>query len=209
MGKYAIGVRVSDPDGDIGEIVGTPEKGKRTIKYEDGLLAGALLYWSKNSLTVVEPVEPSPEKCDVAFKVGDKVRVKADSADLVISHWNKNFGYRSQVDARTEFFVIGIEVLISTTTKGDGPYWCAKRFDLVSEPIATDGFKIGDRVLATGGYPTDLVGVIVAKYPHGPEWLCEFRGWYGGHDGREQADGHIEKDRWYVRPAVMALAKAA
>lgn len=84
MGKYSIGVRVRDPDGDIGEIIGKPAKGVREIRYEGGKLDGMTIEWGKGELEVVEGViiDARWENCGAAdawqLKVGDRVKCVKD-----------------------------------------------------------------------------------------------------------------------------------
>lgn len=79
MGKYGIGARVRDEDGDEGVVV-DKRKGERLVgeyggKYTDGFT----MWWDKAQLTPVlaeGPAEASPisaEKGEVAFSVGDRV----------------------------------------------------------------------------------------------------------------------------------------
>ena len=63
MGKYGIGVRVSDPDGDEGVII-DKRKGERLVRY-DAERELPDIWWLKSDLAVVEPKKP--------LKVGDRV----------------------------------------------------------------------------------------------------------------------------------------
>lgn len=72
MGRFSIGARVRDPDGDEGVIVGKPSKGYRTVAYE-GLLAGLKQDRPKKSLTPVEADTAPAAQEQWQPKVGDRV----------------------------------------------------------------------------------------------------------------------------------------
>ncbi len=79
MGRFSVGQRVRDPDGDLCEIVGKPEKGRRLVRVLGGKYDGIEVPWSKSSL---DPVNDNAEPEGVAAwtpKVGDRVRLKRDS----------------------------------------------------------------------------------------------------------------------------------
>jgi len=84
MGKFGIGARVRDLDGDIGVIVEKPYKGARTVEYNDTphLTPGFLMTWLKEELTPVEaPVVA--EATTWVPKVGDRVRRVAEGYSTV------------------------------------------------------------------------------------------------------------------------------
>ena len=102
MGRYGIGARVRDDDGDTGVIVGKPAKGFRTVEYDTdlGFSPGFSMDRRKSDLTPVEGWQAfggkieglgsvidfkeasftlvsddcCAEKGEVAFKVGVRVR---------------------------------------------------------------------------------------------------------------------------------------
>ncbi|HWJ89054.1 MAG TPA: hypothetical protein VNS12_13380 [Pelagibacterium sp.] len=90
-GKYGIGARVRDEDGDVGTIVGK-RKGERQVRYagcigDSTWLSGVKVWWAKRSLTVLdaanddtparaEQEQGGQQSTEVKFKVGDRVRWK-------------------------------------------------------------------------------------------------------------------------------------
>lgn len=78
MGRYGIGARVRDKEGDLAEVIGKPEKGYRDVRIIGGKYDG-MTYWApKSELTPIavdtaEPASCCAEKGEVAFAVGDRV----------------------------------------------------------------------------------------------------------------------------------------
>lgn len=74
MGRFGIGARVRDRDGDEVTITGK-RKGEREVVYDPGGPLGFRMWWPKAMLTAIDhvPVEPCAEKVEVAFEVGDRV----------------------------------------------------------------------------------------------------------------------------------------
>lgn len=58
MGKFGIGAKVRDPDGDLAEVIGKPKKGFREVRYNGGKYDGMVLEWSKDTL------EPANDNAD-------------------------------------------------------------------------------------------------------------------------------------------------
>jgi hypothetical protein len=57
MGKYGIGARVHDIDGDLCEVIGKPARGLRDVRYNGGKHDGMVLTWMKANL---EPANDNP-----------------------------------------------------------------------------------------------------------------------------------------------------
>jgi hypothetical protein len=154
MGKYGIGARVRDNDGDEGVIVGK-RKGERKVRY-DGMtggrswLNGEALWWDKSSLTPIADNDDAPAAQEPAsqpkFKVGDRVRNVSEGryvdfnigacGTIVECIDQHGFDVKCEDTGWTgHFFRYGIELVANTT-----PEW---------QP------KVGDRVRFTGECLTD------------------------------------------------------
>lgn len=82
MGKYSVGAKVRDPDGDIGEIIGKPYKGTRTVRVTGGKYDGVVVDYRKSRLEVVAdpaPASASAELFRKEYAVGDRVRFTVDN----------------------------------------------------------------------------------------------------------------------------------
>lgn len=82
MGKYGIGARVRDDDGDEGVIVGK-RKGERQVEYNGMVgrrswLNGEALWWPKSTLTLIADTANANDDAPATqerFKVGDRVKI--------------------------------------------------------------------------------------------------------------------------------------
>lgn len=77
-GRYGIGARVRDREGDLAEVIGKPEKGYRNVRIIGGKYDGMTYWASKSELSpvavdVAETASCCAEKGEVAFAVGDRV----------------------------------------------------------------------------------------------------------------------------------------
>lgn len=60
MGRFSIGARVRDRDGDLAEVIGKPRKGWREVRYSGDKLDGLTCEWQKSDLEVVDPADIAP-----------------------------------------------------------------------------------------------------------------------------------------------------
>lgn len=120
MGKFSIGARVRDEDGDEGVIVAKPEKGSRTVEYNIARLTpGFRMEWHKSELTPIqEPWQP---------KVGDRVRNIGEKAYVSSFPIGKGTGTVKTV-------YVGACDVISDL---DG--WVGHFFNSELEPVAAPG----------------------------------------------------------------------
>lgn len=96
MGKFSIGVRVRDKDGDEGVIVGKPGKGSRDVRYETGICQGSVVEaLSKDFLDPIVEEEPAPTEAEQWVpKVGDRVnwtRVRGEFDNSTIVEYEGEF----------------------------------------------------------------------------------------------------------------------
>lgn len=141
MGKFKLGARVRDAEGDIGEIV-SKRKGERLVRYEDTDYGE--LWNTKDRLTVVdEPGESGevvPAAVEWAPAVGDRVRLVKDNCGN--SNWGRcgEEGTVKRVDARDT------EAVVVFDESGE---WFTQFHSIVPVPAPT--FRKGDRALSANG----------------------------------------------------------
>lgn len=178
MGKFGIGVRVVDSDGDAGVIVGK-RKGEREVRYDE--LYG--VQWRPKSELTVEVVEVEVATAWVP-KVGDRVRHRLGDADVravdsnVLIEFDEPNGHTHQAYGDYEALLRRFQCAY---------FVCADELELVvaATPTKASGFKVGDRVRDWEG---DLATVLAVnehsetednlevkydkgQYPQGGTWF--------------------------------------
>lgn len=145
-GKYAIGVRVQDEDGDVGTIVGK-RKGERLVEYGADLL-GIEVWVAKSFLTPLAANDDAPapaerergEATEAKFKVGDRVRATAGHL------------FRTGIEVGDEGVITGRDddcwtIDFIHPTDGKIKQWARSvNIALIPEPATDWQPKVGDRV---------------------------------------------------------------
>lgn len=140
MGKYGIGARVRDDDGDEGVII-DKRKGERRVRYDE--FDDLLIWMAKDRLTVIEAAVWQP-------KVGDRVRWLGKMHASMLTKGNV---YEIVKDYGRSPCPFGITD--DNQSKGDhttDAAWLIENFELVTEPTLT---------LRAGGYYTLRNGEVV------------------------------------------------
>lgn len=155
MGKYGIGKRVRDDDGDEGVII-NKRKGERLVEYDNTDFDD--IWWPKKQLT---PAAAKVEEEACEFSIGDRVKVIDASGDLGAS-----IG-----DVGTVEDVRNSDLVKVKTDRGAIVYMYKERFELLSPdeetPTQKPKFKVGDKVRNIGDsdfgddFPLDSTGVII------------------------------------------------
>lgn len=137
-GKYGIGARVRDEDGDEGVIVGK-RKGERLVRYGADLL-GIDMWVPKSKLTVVDdtPAPVEQEQGEPKIEVGDRVRCTKDYDPGVQFTAGKEYVVR---------YVTTYSIGVVADDSGGPNVWSRKYFELVTTPEWQP--KVGDRVRFT------------------------------------------------------------
>lgn len=203
MGKYGIGARVRDDDGDEGVIV-DKRKGERLVRYDKGWTGE--LWRTKSEIEVVPANDDASAAlaADAKFKVGDRVRF---TAECPTGWW---FGPHT---AHTEGVVVkcgrgaGYQYEVRVDSKGGAiGHVDAQHIEAVSG--TGHAYSVGDRVIAKGRGYGDTEGAGAVSSVSSDDVCVEFSdGWDDGHDG-QKGDG--ANTRWYfpfddVRPAELRL----
>jgi hypothetical protein len=181
MGRFGIGARVRDKDGDEGVIVGK-RNGEREVEYEGDWFGGGMRLWSpKAELTAVRPkLEIGKTYVDRTGDVRGPLKVN------------------TRPTAESYPFTDG-----QRTWQADGTFEHGEidNWDLVAvvetEP-ATAGYKVGDRVAVDYRFGSDLdgtfIGTIQVLGEDGSTDVTFDDGWTDGHDG-DANDG--SNNHWF------------
>lgn len=137
MGKFGIGARVRDEDGDEGVIVGKPGKGYRDIRYETGIAAGLVVpSVAKSLLTPIPANNDTPAPAEQGgFKVGDRVRF----TDKCLTSWW--FGPHTEHKIGAISHVMD-DVIVVECDNGGAGYVSPHQIEPL--PVAAEAQPVGD-----------------------------------------------------------------
>lgn len=170
MGKFGIGARVRDNDGDPGEIV-DKRKGERLVRYDDTdygslwQLKGRLSALPLEVVANDNDVSPCAPVFEKEYSVGDRVRVKSENNIFRIG---TPAGCEGTITA-----VYGDDVELNLDHPSDGTieqvcHDFARYLELLPAPVATPTFAKGDRALSMNG---DYVTVDTDPDADGHVWV--------------------------------------
>lgn len=145
MGRYSVGQRVRDPDGDLCEIIGKPARGRREVRTLGGKCDGWVSDWHKSALTPAND-NISPAVSENAYRAAPATEDKwvPKVGDRVID-WEGDLGTVIAVNADGESDE-NLEVKYDNGQYPQGGTWFRfSSFNPVVAP-ATTVLKSGDRV---------------------------------------------------------------